>query len=135
MHTLFAHSEVQHNPFLRYKRRDNSIPSVNIRNMKLNIRQIRKAKKFTQDDLAKIAGVSPSYLSEIETGRKPINSARLQKIADALGVSPTALISDDDATTELEQLTELMGQLDLEGQRQVMEFARFRVSSGAKSSE
>lgn len=41
--------------------------------------------------LANIAGISPSYLTEIESGKKPGSVAALGKLARALGVSMDAL--------------------------------------------
>jgi transcriptional regulator with XRE-family HTH domain len=57
----------------------------------LRIAELRKAKKWTQADLAKAANISRSQLSEIETGGKPANTKRLAAIAAALGVPPEDL--------------------------------------------
>mgnify|MGYP005846945311 CR=1 FL=1 len=50
------------------------------------IRPTRKWRGLTQDDLAKKAGTSQGYLSELETGKKTGDVARLRAIADGLDV-------------------------------------------------
>lgn len=61
----------------------------------LRIREIRKSRGLTQAELGKLAGVSRSYLSEMETGSKDINATRLTRIAQALGVSVVDLFEAD----------------------------------------
>ena len=43
-------------------------------------------------ELAAVIGKSPSYLSEIETGKKPGSVAVLRQIAEALGVDLENLV-------------------------------------------
>lgn len=50
------------------------------------IRSIRKAKRISQENLADVAGVSPSYMGEVERGVRNISVETLEKICDALGV-------------------------------------------------
>lgn len=50
------------------------------------VRVWRLHRGLTLSDLADRAGIAPSYLSEIETGRKPGSVAALGKLARALGV-------------------------------------------------
>ncbi len=45
----------------------------------------REYRGFTQQELAKMATISPSYLSQIETGKREGTTAVLQTIAHALG--------------------------------------------------
>ena len=56
------------------------------------IKIIRKHHKMTQDDLARAAGISRPYLTEIETGRKDGSIRALKAIAGALNVSIDSLI-------------------------------------------
>jgi DNA-binding XRE family transcriptional regulator len=48
---------------------------------------IRKWRGLTQEDLAKKAGISQGYLSELETGKKTGDIATLRAIAGSLDVS------------------------------------------------
>jgi DNA-binding XRE family transcriptional regulator len=50
------------------------------------IRVWRAHRRLTREALAAAAGVSPSYLSEIETRRKPGSLAAMMKLAAALRV-------------------------------------------------
>lgn len=61
--------------------------------MKFKIREIRKSQGLTLEGLAEKAGISRSYLNELELGAKTINANRLQQVATALGVTPEELIA------------------------------------------
>ncbi len=64
------------------------------------VREARKRRGFTQDDLARAAGVSKSLISKLE--QQSITDIRLEtahKIAAALGVSTSALVPQGDAPT------------------------------------
>ena len=49
-----------------------------------NIRELRKAKGWTQAQLASAANITPEYISKIETGAKPASIMTLAKIAQVL---------------------------------------------------
>ena len=55
------------------------------------IRENRKALRLTQKDLAKVAGISASYLNLIEHNRRGIAGKTLNTIARALSVEPSEL--------------------------------------------
>jgi len=55
----------------------------------------RKKRGVSQDDLAKRAGITQGYLSEIEIGRKSGDVRTLRKLADALKVSLDSLVPDE----------------------------------------
>lgn len=54
--------------------------------MKLTIRQHRNNKGLTLEQLAERAGISRSYLTELELGAKTINANRLEQIAKAMNL-------------------------------------------------
>ena len=68
------------------------------------IRLIRQQKNISQNDLAKAAGINVKSLSRYELGASIPPADALKAIADALGVSADALLSDD--TTQIKD-TEL----------------------------
>lgn len=76
------------------------LPKVNIiramqealRNLGRNIAKARKAQKLTQEDLAGLAEMDRSYLSEVENGRKNISILALIKIATALQMNCKELL-------------------------------------------
>jgi len=57
-----------------------------------NVAQARKKMGITQEDLAGLAEVDRSYLSEIENGHKNMSVLSLLKIADALKIKPYKLL-------------------------------------------
>lgn len=61
-------------------------------NYKLKIKHYRILKKLSQKELAAIAGISQSFLSEIENRRYDIKLSLLCRIADALEMDPFKLV-------------------------------------------
>ena len=57
------------------------------------IREIRKKKELTQEDLAYKAGLDYSYINQIENGKRNPSMEAVEKIAKALGVKVQALVS------------------------------------------
>lgn len=89
------------------------------------IRARRTLRGMRQTDLARLVGVSPSYLNLIEHNRRKVSAPLLGALATALGVSSDALVEDSDARlvegaraaalrsdddfAELERIDELIG--------------------------
>lgn len=59
-----------------------------------NIRRLRKAAQLTQEELAAEVGVDMRYLGGIERGQENPSLAVVARIAKALRVSASALLSD-----------------------------------------
>ncbi|RDD69234.1 XRE family transcriptional regulator [Paracoccus versutus] len=53
-------------------------------NMGLRIKELRKDKGLTGEQLADMVGVSKGYISEIETGKKTPGAGLMMRFADAL---------------------------------------------------
>jgi transcriptional regulator with XRE-family HTH domain len=60
--------------------------------MKLNLEQVRKQRKMSQNKLAMIAGVSHNYISELESGKYEPTASVLCKLAQALGCTLDELV-------------------------------------------
>jgi transcriptional regulator with XRE-family HTH domain len=58
----------------------------------LNIRVYRTRRQLTQEGLAEAADLHPTYVSEIERGRRNISVETLFKIAKALNCSAAELL-------------------------------------------
>ena len=56
------------------------------------VKRIRLDKQMSQGILAKKLAVSPSYVSKIERGVQNLSLSGVEKLADALGVSPDKLL-------------------------------------------
>jgi transcriptional regulator with XRE-family HTH domain len=82
------------------------------------IKKVREAHGWTQDTLATKAGISKSFLSDVERGERDISSAYLLKIANALDASLEYLLrgeakplrrEDVSIPKELEEAAEQQG--------------------------
>lgn len=51
------------------------------------IREIRDARKLTQDQLAEQSGISKGFLSDVENNKRNVSSDNLLRIANVLGAS------------------------------------------------
>lgn len=58
-----------------------------------SIRMIRKSKKMKQEELAELCGISQTYISDIENGKRNITIIKLFDIAEALDVDVEAIFS------------------------------------------
>lgn len=56
------------------------------------LKELRKAKKLTQEQLADIVGISQAYISDIEKGKKDIDFSLAERFAKALNVKPYELM-------------------------------------------
>lgn len=59
-----------------------------------NMRRVRLDKKLTQEKVAEAAGLHPNYISSVERGERNISICNIERIACALGVSMTVLLSE-----------------------------------------
>jgi transcriptional regulator with XRE-family HTH domain len=65
------------------------LPEMDLREIfATNLRRLRNAKGVSQDDLAYEAGISRSYLSQIEKGSFYVSIKVIGKLADTLGAEP-----------------------------------------------
>lgn len=63
-------------------------------------REWRKHRGFTQEDLAEIVGVTPSTVSQIETGKQGFTDSTLWAFASALSCEPADLLIRDPLDTD-----------------------------------
>ena len=63
------------------------------------LKRARKAKRWTQLELAERSGVSQQAISFIENGRNSPSESTIRLLADALGVSVTDLLEDQEEKT------------------------------------
>jgi transcriptional regulator with XRE-family HTH domain len=59
-----------------------------------NIRRIRQERGLSQEQLADLAKLHRTYIGGIERGERNVSLNNLARIAEALGVSPADLLSD-----------------------------------------
>lgn len=107
MPTEVAHSEFFRKPEIRYKALGARAPNRYKRGMRLRLKELREARGLKQYELADMAGLSRSYYTEIEKGKKPLNSLRMQALAKALKVSVPELILNDEDDEEAEMISDI----------------------------
>lgn len=59
------------------------------------IRSLRKHKRMTQADLARLVGIDRTYIGGVERGERNIGLMNIKKLADALNVSTKELFDDN----------------------------------------
>lgn len=82
--------------------------------MKLKLKELREKNGWTQDQVAERSGMSKSFYSEIESGKKAANSRRIAKFSEVFNVPAFELI--DDTSIDAELLDHLRVLLDLPAQ-------------------
>ncbi len=60
-----------------------------------NIKEIRKLKKLTQEELAEKCGLQTSYLAGVERGDRNITIQTLEKIIEGLEEAPSSIFKFD----------------------------------------
>lgn len=111
MTRLFAHSEPLRKPDVRHLRGAPLATLSYCDGMQLRVRELRKSKGLTVQQLADIVGLSKSYLSEIETGKKTANARRIEQLAKALSVRPFELLDDSMVDADLLEHMAMLSQM------------------------
>lgn len=62
----------------------------------LEVRRIRKARNWSQEELADACGLDRTYIGGIERGERNIALINIHKLAVALGVSPASFFLEID---------------------------------------
>lgn len=63
-----------------------------------NLRSLRRSKGLSQEALADLAGLHRTYVSSVERCERNATLDTLDKLAAALGVSPSRLLEDEAAS-------------------------------------
>lgn len=75
-----------------------------------NIKRIRKKRKITQIQLAKMSGLTNDYISKLELGKRENPSAEvISKIAEVLNCSTDDLITNNEIKNNLKNIREKKG--------------------------
>lgn len=61
-----------------------------------NVKRLRLARGWTQEQLSEASGFTQQYLSDLERGRRNPTIVSLLELAQALGSTPVDLVTPDD---------------------------------------
>lgn len=126
MGSLYAHSEQDASAnakSVRYLRGDYSEVVRYTKRMQLRIKELRKEREWTVEHLADLVGLSKSYVSEIENGKKQANQARIKKFAEAFGVPVFDLLDQDTLGQDERDLLHSFSSMDGEARRTLLAVA------------
>ena len=85
---------------------------VYLKEVGARIRQAREAKKLSQLHLAEILNVSPSYLSNIETGKQNMSIMVLYNLCNALEVTADWILRNNSPEATAITISEISSLLD-----------------------
>lgn len=97
--------------------------------MTLQIKEWRKKRGLSLERLAEAAGISRSYLNEIELGTKTANEQRMRQIAKALDVRVEDLLASRERRELESTLLQLLDRLPEEEQRKLIRIAEALAAS------
>lgn len=69
--------------------------STDMKDIGARIREARKSKRLSQNELAEMISISPSHMSDIENGKKIIKLDIFMRLTEALQVSADWLLRTD----------------------------------------
>lgn len=84
----------------------------------LRIRNLREKQSLSRERFAEIAGISTQFVADIETGKKGMTIATLQKICSALNVTADYIVYGENPSISNDLLA-LLSTLDSDKQEQL----------------
>lgn len=103
--------------------------------MVVQVYKYRKLAKLTQQALGEAAGISRSYISEIERGKKSPNTRRLEQLAGALGVLSADLLLEDEEDPDLRQFIRAFLALDPSRQERAFRYIASLMQDSPEASD
>ena len=80
------------------------------------LKQVRKSRGMTQEELAELVGVAPRHISFIETARSFPSCELTERLCNALNISYSSLFDFEDEFTReelIEKISELINRTDM----------------------
>lgn len=75
--------------------------SALVQNFGIGVRQLREAQGWSQERLAENSNLNRSYIGEIERGRVIASLVTVGKLAAALKLTPSALVTHGEAVSQM----------------------------------
>ena len=82
------------------------VMKVDKRKLGKQIKMVRTSKRMTQEELAEMIDVSPTFISLVETGTKALSLTKAIELADVLKVSMDVLFQDNRLQQEESDIAE-----------------------------
>lgn len=92
---------------------------MDLKKLGLRIRELRKTKRLTQDELSELAEMNSKHLGEVERGIINISIQNLDKIAESLGVPIHRLVDIEHKKSKAELLNGIKKMLENANDEQV----------------
>jgi transcriptional regulator with XRE-family HTH domain len=80
---------------------DDNIPSPLVQSFGIGVRQLREAQGWSQERLAENSNLNRSYIGEIERGGAIASLVTVEKLAFALKLTPSALVTRGEAISQM----------------------------------
>lgn len=90
-------------------------------------KKIRKARKYTQEEVAEKSDVTPEYLSKFENGKYNASIYNIILLCKAIDTSPMQLLHfffEDTSEGIMENLIDELKDLDIEDQKLILEVTK-----------
>lgn len=103
---------------------------MNLKAIGTRIKEARESKRFTQEQLAEIVGLSTTHISVIERGVKAPKLETFIEIANALDVTADSLlldVLDNSLQITANELSEQIKRLPLKEQQKILKAVRVLV--------
>ena len=88
------------------------------------VRQLREGKGWSLTDLAERAGISRSYLAQIESGDSVPTQAKILQLAHALGALPSELLGEEPDIVEIPESLREFAESENLGSAEIQMLAR-----------
>ncbi len=76
------------------------------------IRELRKRKELSQDDLGALLGCGKVYIHYIETGKRKLKREMAEKLGSFFNLHPTLLLDPDLSVERIYLISQVLSQLD-----------------------
>lgn len=78
------------------------------KNLGMNLQKVRMERNMTREQLAEKAGISPTFLANLECGNKMMSVITLAHLAAALNVSVDTLLFGESSANQMKNLETLL---------------------------
>ncbi|PUA20691.1 helix-turn-helix domain-containing protein [Glaciimonas sp. PCH181] len=78
-----------------------SVSNALVQSFGIGVRQLREAQRWSQERLAENSNLNRSYIGEIERGSVVASLVTIEKLASALQLTPSALVTRGEAISQM----------------------------------